>query len=196
MIGNTFINTPLAIEQSYFMALIPTLLSEYALVQRAVSISAEEKEQKYLSTIQGMNTRAEGAMYPVVISIVGPIIKYSSWACLGTSFYADLLKSLDSNPQVLGIVLNIDSGGGMVSGIAELTDTIKNLAKPTIAYTSGYMCSYKLWKPLVWKHKKVSKKTFCCWLPNAKNMAMHKTAILFQKTTAKTSLPMGCCTAT
>ncbi|WP_372472614.1 S49 family peptidase [Capnocytophaga sp. ARDL2] len=144
MIGNTFINTPLAIEQSYLMALIPTLLSEYALAQRTMSISAEEKEQKYLSTIQAMNTRAEGAMYPVVISIVGPIMKYSSWACLGTSFYIDLLKSLDSNPQVLGIILNIDSGGGMVSGTAELTDTIKNLSKPTIAYTSGYMCSAAL----------------------------------------------------
>ena len=37
--------------------------------------------------------------------------------------------------------MDIDSGGGMVSGTTELAETIRNCEKPTIAFTNGYMCS-------------------------------------------------------
>ncbi|EKB60751.1 S49 family peptidase [Bergeyella zoohelcum] len=145
MFGNTFFNTPLAIDKGYLLALIPSLLSEYALVKaNAHNPYIQEREDVFRENIKAQGKLMGNNHFPVVLNIVGPIVKYSSWYSYGTQFYGKLLKELDAHPQVSGIVLNIDSGGGMVSGTAELTNIIKNLTTPTISYTSGYQCSAAL----------------------------------------------------
>lgn len=56
----------------------------------------------------------------------------------------DLLAAAD-DPEVQHILLDIDSGGGSVAGIADTSEVIKGLSKPTTAYTSGSMYSAAYW---------------------------------------------------
>lgn len=138
---NNFINTPLAIDKAYLLSLIPNIILGY---QQKDFLSAEKIIEKAYQNIemQAIKAQSNGAdLFPVVLDISGPIMKYSSYYYLGTQDMISILKNLDNHPQVSGIILKIDSGGGMVSGTSELTETIKNLNKPTIAYTNGYMCS-------------------------------------------------------
>ena len=145
MIGNTIFNTPMAMEKGYLLSLLPSLLMECQQMKRLPDASdIMELEQLFKSEIQEQGAGKKGLKFPVVVNIIGPIVKYSSWYGYGTKYLGSLLKEIDQAPMVSGIVLNIDSGGGMVSGTAELTAIIKNLQKPTIAYTSGYMCSAAL----------------------------------------------------
>jgi protease-4 len=52
----------------------------------------------------------------------------------------NLLKA-DKNTDVVGHILLIDSGGGQVAAVPELSDAIKQLTKPIVAYVDGTMCS-------------------------------------------------------
>lgn len=138
---NIFLNQPLAVEKSFLLSLIPSLILGF---QQQSFLSAEkivEKAQNKISEQASIAQSFGADSFPVVLDIIGPIMKYSSWYYLGTQDIISILRRLDNNASVSGIVLNIDSGGGMVSGTAQLTDTIKNLSKPTIAFTNGYMCS-------------------------------------------------------
>lgn len=139
--NNTIINTPLAIDKGYLLSLIPALVMDFHTLEKS---NIQEKHKQYISGIESQTDNTNGAKSPVVLNIIGPIVKYTSWYAYGTKFYGRVLKALDQNPNISGIVLNIDSGGGMVSGTAELTNIIKNLQKPTISYTSGYQCSAAL----------------------------------------------------
>lgn len=138
---NNFINTPLAIDKAFLLSIIPTIILGY---QQKDFLSAEkivENAYKNLENQASIAQESGADVFPVVLDIKGPIMKYSSYYYLGTQDMISILKQLDKNPQVSGILLNIDSGGGMVSGTAELTASIKSLNKPTIAFTNGYMCS-------------------------------------------------------
>ena len=50
-----------------------------------------------------------------------------------------------SDPEVKEIVLDIDSPGGTVTGVEEVSRKIKNSKKPTVAYTDGMMASASYW---------------------------------------------------
>ena len=142
--GNTLLNTPLAIDKGYLMSLVPSLAAEFMLMKSSPIQSVKEREIQYLSKINKQGEGKENMKFPVIVDIVGAITKYSTYFSYGTQFLGELLKELDRSPSVSGIILNIDSGGGMVSGTAELTHIIKNLETPTISYTSGYQCSAAL----------------------------------------------------
>lgn len=144
MYNHTLFNIPLAIDKGYLMSLLPSLLSEFSLMKTQPYASISERETLYVNELNAQGEGKGEYKFPVVVNIIGPIVKYSSWYSYGTKFYGRILKELDQNKQISGIVLNIDSGGGMVSGTAELTEIIKNLKKPTISYTSGYQCSAAL----------------------------------------------------
>lgn len=137
---NTLFNTPLAIDKGYLLSVISTLLAEHSVLKSQEHPAIKIKEELFRADIESQN-KGSDYNFPVVVNIIGAIMKYSTWYSFGTVFYGSILKRLDSNPKVSGIVLNIDSGGGMVSGTAELTNIIKNLETPTISYTSGYQCS-------------------------------------------------------
>ena len=145
MHGQNFLfNQPLAIDKDFLMSVIPNIIMGY---QQKNFLSVEkivEKAEQKITQQTVLSTDAGADQFPVVLEISGPIVKYSDWNYLGTQDMISILRRLDKNASVSGIVLNIDSGGGMVSGTAELTETIKNLQKPTIAFTNGYMCSAAL----------------------------------------------------
>ena len=77
----------------------------------------------------------------VVLDFNQPVVKYDYYPWLGTQSYMNILKQLEQDSSVAGIVLKIDSGGGQVYGTGEIYDFIKNYSKPIVAFTHGYMCS-------------------------------------------------------
>jgi len=89
-----------------------------------------------------------------VVSIRGPLINGDdSWmhAFFGVTSYGairDALVSAASNPEIDHILLDIDSGGGAVSGVADmgkLISTVNESVKPVTAFTDGTMASAAYW---------------------------------------------------
>ena len=78
----------------------------------------------------------------VVLELKNAIYKYDQ-ECgpKGTKTKIGVLEQYRNDPNLAGIVLDIDSGGGQVSGTPEFHDYIKGFEKPVVAYTDGDMCS-------------------------------------------------------
>ena len=87
-----------------------------------------------------------------IIPVTGPIFRYAnmftriSGATSTQVLAADIQAALD-NPQVRGIVLNVDSPGGEANGINELSDLIyaARSKKPIKAYVGGMAASGGYW---------------------------------------------------
>ena len=88
-----------------------------------------------------------------VISIKGPLVNTDSWLnqYRGVVSYNDVRKAMiyaANNGDVKAIMLDIDSGGGAVSGVADagnLISTIDKGVKPVYAFTDGQMQSAAYW---------------------------------------------------
>lgn len=81
-----------------------------------------------------------------IMPIKGPIMKYSQMCGpVGTEFLRRELARYEANPNIMGVVLDIDSGGGQVAGTADFADAIKNFSKPVVAHVSDSMASAALW---------------------------------------------------
>ena len=55
------------------------------------------------------------------------------------------IDSFASNPEVEKVALQISSPGGTVTGVEELANKVRNLEKPTLAYTDSDMASAAYW---------------------------------------------------
>lgn len=87
-----------------------------------------------------------------ILPVVGPLFRYANLftAVSGASSYEILAKDFTSaleNPDIKGIVLDIDSPGGEVNGCAEFANMIYEARgiKPIIAYASGDAASGAYW---------------------------------------------------
>lgn len=87
-----------------------------------------------------------------VISIKGSLVTDDSWIneWLGRTSYPEIRNAvvhalLDSN--IKRILMMVDSGGGQVNGVSDLTSFLTKAAKvkPLITHASGYMCSAAYW---------------------------------------------------
>ena len=91
------------------------------------------------------NTRTSNERDGVaIIPVVGPLFRYANMftQVSGASSYEIIAKDFSAaleNPDIHGIILNIDSPGGEVNGCAELASMIYDARgkKPIIAYASG-----------------------------------------------------------
>lgn len=87
-----------------------------------------------------------------IIPVTGPLFRYANifTSISGASSYEliakDFIASLE-NPHIKAIILNIDSPGGEVNGVAELASMIFDArgTKPIIAYASGDAASGAYW---------------------------------------------------
>lgn len=80
--------------------------------------------------------------YVAVIPIKGGIYKYDQyWGTYGTKTIGKQIQLYDRDPNCVGIVLDIDSGGGEVSGTAELYDIIKSCETEIETFSDGRLCS-------------------------------------------------------
>lgn len=87
-----------------------------------------------------------------IVSIKGPLTNRDAWynRYLGVTSYADVRHALlyAASSDVKAIVLDIDSGGGAVSGVADAGNLIKLIdqsVKPIYSFTDGAMCSAAYW---------------------------------------------------
>ena len=87
-----------------------------------------------------------------VIKVSGPLFRYANLMtriCGATSYelLAQDFNKAVQNPNIKGILLDIDSPGGEVNGCSELSDIIYQArgTKPIIAYASGACCSGAYW---------------------------------------------------
>jgi signal peptide peptidase SppA len=87
-----------------------------------------------------------------IISIIGPLTKRSSIFSFlfGGLSYQEISNQIEmalADERARAIVLNIDSPGGVVSGVEAVSDLIYNSKgiKPMIAYTDGMMTSAAYW---------------------------------------------------
>ncbi len=80
--------------------------------------------------------------YVAVIPIKGGIYKYNQFCGpTGTQSIGKQIQAYDRDSNCVGIVLDVDSGGGQVSGTPELYDIIQSIETPIETYTDGYLCS-------------------------------------------------------
>ncbi|CAA0157481.1 S49 family peptidase [Tenacibaculum maritimum] len=138
---NILLNQPLSIDKGY----LNSLILSFAMGLKLNSFKSDKEidfEMVQNVQLQQESAQAQGSTsFPVVLNVIGPIVKYSSWNYWGTQSILKLVQHLQNDERVSAIVFNIDSGGGMVSGTAELCGVIKQLSVPTVAFTNGYMCS-------------------------------------------------------
>lgn len=76
-----------------------------------------------------------------VICIHGCVQRGESWWYPTWQTIIQDLKWLDTRPNVTGVVLLIDSGGGNAMGCQEACDAVEQFSKPIVAYIEGYGCS-------------------------------------------------------
>ena len=86
------------------------------------------------------------------LPVIGPLTKRTSfWSFLfGASSYEDIRNAFDAaiaDDAVRGVVLDIDSPGGVVNGVDALSEAIYNARdeKPVVAFANGLMASAAYW---------------------------------------------------
>jgi len=125
----------------YFYALLPELFLRDAHHDFLSPESIEKRfEEKMAAQKKGIENQG-AADYTAILDIRGPILKYSKGCWVGTQALGRWVEKLDRDSSVNGIVLNIDSGGGMISGTSQFSEIIRNCQTPTASFTHGYMCS-------------------------------------------------------
>lgn len=110
-----------------------------AIAERSVDVEAvEAKLGKPLENTRTVTERDGVALIPVT----GPIFRYAnlftriSGATSVQDLATDLQAAID-NPAVKSIVLNMDSPGGMVSGISDFAAMVHKSPKPVVAFCGG-----------------------------------------------------------
>jgi len=74
---------------------------------------------------------------------LSPIEKMTG--AVDVSDIADTIDEYAMNPQVTRIAFQVSSPGGTVTGVEELANKVRNIAKPTMSYTDTEMASAAYW---------------------------------------------------
>jgi signal peptide peptidase SppA len=85
-----------------------------------------------------------------IVPVVGVIGKGVSplERMMGVADVNDIGEALDAfaaNPEVEKVALQVSSPGGTVTGVEELANKVRNIGKPTMAYTDSEMASAAYW---------------------------------------------------
>jgi signal peptide peptidase SppA len=134
-----------SIEESRFQRLVAMAKGADLEKLRVESAAAAERtaaQPLYSQTSDGI----------AVIEISGPMTKYStSFQALfgGTSTLRtrEALRAASRDPEVMGIMVVIDSPGGTVAGMADLAEDIRraDTKKPVYTYAADFAASAALW---------------------------------------------------
>lgn len=138
------------IDKAYSKSLLPSL---YSILSGKITFSTPSTpvpeafvySSKLASSVisaSDFNNENNKDNYVLVIALKNPIYKYNQdCGPRGTKTKQKVMERYQSDPNCSGVVLDIDSGGGQVSGTPEFYDFIKNYSKPVVSYTDGMMCS-------------------------------------------------------
>lgn len=138
---NNYFNQPMMIDQNYLISVLSSLALGF---KNDTFLSQDRIDKVYTDKVSvKMASYAEQGVsrFPVVLDIIGPIVKYSDWWYTGTQTILEILKSLEMDERVSGVGFKMDSGGGMGDGTRELADFIFNMQTPTLGYSNGMVCS-------------------------------------------------------
>lgn len=146
---HSLLNGRYFIHEAYGQSLLPSLFAIMDGKTATISASDKKHPEPVAMGRGGMPLAATGKSsggtqsdYVLVMDLKDPIYKYSQ-ECgpQGTKTKMQILDRYKSDAACVGVVLDIDSGGGQVSGTPEFYDYLLNFGKPVVAYTDGYMCS-------------------------------------------------------
>lgn len=85
---------------------------------------------------------ATSEQYVMVLPLRGTMFRYDV-ACgpYGCETRAKWLRQADADPNILGVVLDVDSGGGQGSAMEVLVHQIAAMKKPVVTYVNHGMCA-------------------------------------------------------
>jgi capsid assembly protease len=130
-------------------AILPEVLQTILSIAQGENESPEAVAERLGRPLQNTRTviNRDGV---AVLPVSGPIFRYAnimteiSGATSVEVLAQDFRAALD-DPDIRGIVLEIDSPGGQVNGISEFADQVAAAGKPTVAYISDLGASGGLW---------------------------------------------------
>ena len=81
-----------------------------------------------------------------ILNVRGPITKYDQFCGdSGTLTKSDILERCMNTPNIKGVVLMHDSGGGQASATEHFSNKIYNASKPVISFVQGMSASASYW---------------------------------------------------
>ncbi|MGV0925470.1 S49 family peptidase [Empedobacter tilapiae] len=89
--------------------------------------------------------KVDEGQFVMVIDLIGMIVKYTDRWNFGTADIMWMMNRFMNNPNVVGFVINTDSGGGMVQGTPEFAEFLENSPKPVGVFVNGDFCSGAYW---------------------------------------------------
>jgi ClpP class serine protease len=129
----------------------PELDRILAIAQRIHEPDMEAVAQAQIKLFEAQSTaslmRSSGVAQ---INIIGSLFRYAniftriSGGASVEGIQSELDEAID-DPSVKSILLNIDSPGGQVSGISDLAQSIRNSAKPVVAFIDDLGASAAYW---------------------------------------------------
>lgn len=94
---------------------------------------------------------SDGQVYGSVgiVYLRGTIISESNWCVKGTDEIIKEIQDFGQNPNIVGVMLVVDSPGGMVKGTETFANVVKNFYKTynkkIFAFVEGMACSAAMW---------------------------------------------------
>lgn len=143
-------------------ALDAVLAAQWVITPEYLNIIAgiADRESEYMGNLEALeaklgrplgNTRTMSVRDGIaILPVEGPMFKRASFfqAISGATDYTtmatDLAAALD-NPEVQAVMLVIDTPGGEVNGISDLTAMLKGAGKTVWAHVDGQCCSGGYW---------------------------------------------------
>lgn len=81
----------------------------------------------------------------MIMPITGPIMKEDVCGVAGTDTMRGRIKLMNSCDNIIGMIIKMNTGGGEVTGTAELAQAIFESKKPIVCFIDGNACSAGLW---------------------------------------------------
>ena len=93
----------------------------------------------YVGSQLQVNPFTDKSVY--VAYIDGTMTKYGTCFSYGTREIAEELLKADQDPEIVGHILCVDSGGGAADSVPEIADAIRQLTKPIVGFVDGMAAS-------------------------------------------------------
>ena len=109
-------------------------LSDKTAISRIVESDMIQMYESGSTPVSDFNKAPEGSV--AVVSLRGDMLKEGTMCSYGTEEIAAVIREAASSPKIIGIRLDIDSGGGAVDAIAPMLDAIhyaQENGKPVVA---------------------------------------------------------------
>jgi protease-4 len=82
--------------------------------------------------------------YISIVDLNGPITKNGGQSHYGTKDIAKAMSKAEKQSNIIGHIIQIDSGGGAANAVAEMRDVMSKIKKPIVSFVDGMMASAAL----------------------------------------------------